>query len=191
MVLQKGDRVINEKKCTKCNQEYPATLEHFYKQGKTLSSWCKVCYKTKQLKYYHDNRESYLPKKREWRRKNKDMVNERAKKWKIDNQERWKEYYSDWQKSELGKEFSKGYHSIRNSNKKHTFNIIEWSECKSFFENSCAYCGLLEKEHKHMFNQQLHKDHYDPEGSNGIDNCVPACRVCNSFKHDTHGEVWY
>lgn len=60
-----------------------------------------------------------------------------------------------------------------------------------YFDDSCAYCGIKEEEHRILYNQRLHKDHIIHDGSNGIDNCVPACRKCNCSKSDRPFEEWY
>ena len=37
----------------------------------------------------------------------------------------------------------------------------------------------------------LHKEHFDDEGTNTIDNCVPACKSCNSSKGVKPFENWF
>ena len=61
--------------CKKCNTEYPATLEHFYKSptGKHgLGSYCKTCTKSESLKYYEANKEEMLIKFSTWQKNNRD-----------------------------------------------------------------------------------------------------------------------
>jgi hypothetical protein len=55
------------KKCTMCLNEYPPTLEYFYKGKKALRSRCKTClitnsiksinHNTNALKYYYKNQD--------------------------------------------------------------------------------------------------------------------------------------
>jgi 5-methylcytosine-specific restriction endonuclease McrA len=56
----------------------------------------------------------------------------------------------------------------------------EWTETKEYFDHRCAYCGRqLEK---------LTIDHIVPLSHGGMHargNIVPACRSCNSAKHDS------
>lgn len=69
----------NYKICTKCEKEFPATQEFFYK-GKCqfgLRSVCKVCNSIRYKQYYKDN---------------KDKNNKRSKKWQDDNSTHVKEY---------------------------------------------------------------------------------------------------
>lgn len=69
---------------------------------------------------------------------------------------------------------------------KRTFTASEWKNCKSFFNNSCAYCG------RKMNN--LTQDHFIPLSKGGDYtkyNIVPSCRNCNSKKHDKDFYEWY
>jgi hypothetical protein len=80
---------------------------------------------------------------------------------------------------------------IRQMTKKHEITKSEWKQCKQYFNYQCAYCGLTEIEHKKLYREQLHKDHVNPKGSNKIDNCVCACKICNCCKHTSEMEEWY
>ena len=80
---------ITLKKCTKCNNEYEATLEYFHKNGNRLHSWCKFCYNNyeksknkrvrneeqkKQLsmygkKYYTLNKKEICKRTSSWKKK--------------------------------------------------------------------------------------------------------------------------
>ncbi len=46
-------------------------------------------------------------------------------------------------------------------------------------------------EHLLTYNETLHKEHVDHEGSNKLNNCVPGCKYCNSSKKDFSLEDWY
>ncbi|MBN3352111.1 HNH endonuclease [Clostridium botulinum] len=94
----------------------------------------------------------------------------------------------EWQQN--NKDKIKQYSEVR-SNKNHTITSKEWNICKEYFNNSCAYCGMTEKEHREIFNQDLHKEHVECEGANDLSNCVPACRSCNSSKNIFQLTEWY
>ena len=71
-------------------------------------------------------------------------------------------------------------------NVKSNFSIEEWKKCKSFFENTCAYCG------RGLNN--LTQDHFIPLSKGGDytkHNILPSCRSCNSKKHDKDFYEWY
>jgi len=81
---------------------------------------------------------------------------------------------------------------INRSNRSH-HNILdsEWYCCKNYFDFSCAYCGMSYSLHREMHNQDLHKDHFEPQGGNKLDNCVPACKSCNTSKNYFDFYKWY
>jgi hypothetical protein len=97
-------------------------------------------------------------------------------------------YQKQWQHNNKDKlkEYNNTY-----SNKAHKINNKEWVDCKEYFDNSCAYCGMSEIEHKEIYNQQLHKEHVDCNGSDDLGNCVPSCKRCNTSKHQFDIEEWY
>ena len=61
----------------------------------------------------------------------------------------------------------------------------EWMECLEYFGNACAYCGST---------SNITRDHIEPVSKGGfnlISNIVPACRSCNSSKHNKPLIKWY
>ena len=62
----------------------------------------------------------------------------------------------------------------------------KWEECKTFFDNKCAYCRSEPV--------LLHKDHILPASKNGTMlafNVIPVCRQCNNSKRDKGMLKWY
>jgi 5-methylcytosine-specific restriction endonuclease McrA len=60
----------------------------------------------------------------------------------------------------------------------------EWAARLEEFGGRCGYCGHVKK---------LAMDHVDPlskGGAHEIENAVPACKSCNSSKHDKPLIVW-
>jgi 5-methylcytosine-specific restriction endonuclease McrA len=95
-----------------------------------------------------------------------------------------------WRQSKEGKERCKVY-NLNRRHKNHDITEIEWLLCKEYFNNSCAYCGMILEEHKEIFNQDLHKEHKDDNGSNDLSNCIPGCKNCNSQKWKFEFDEWY
>ena len=61
----------------------------------------------------------------------------------------------------------------------------DWIDILSVFNNSCAYCGAK---------VSLTRDHVIPVSKGGINtkhNIVPACKSCNSSKHNNDVVEWY
>ncbi len=78
-----GKRVLSTvKTCTKCNVEYPNTLEYFGKNQKVLRSICKVCRNTENRAYYLKNLEKSKAVKQAWKKANKDKYREMNRKYR-------------------------------------------------------------------------------------------------------------
>lgn len=94
----------------------------------------------------------------------------------------------EWQHK--NKDKLQGYAYAR-MNKTHDISVEEWEQCRLFFNNECAYCGLSENNHRELYRQGLHRDHFDSNGLNDLSNCIPACKVCNSSKGENFFEDWF
>jgi len=91
---------------------------------------------------------------------------------------------------------AKQYSQDRYYNKIHDITKSEWKACKEYFNNSCAYCGLQIEEHYRTYAGKpqkidLHKEHKNHDGSNALDNCIPACQSCNDKKWKFEFGDWY
>lgn len=156
-----------------------------------LTSQCKICLRNKQLNYKKQNRETLNKKTREWYERNRSRENKKAREYYKLNKDSIKKYFSNYQKSEKGREILRHHASKRTANKKHLITDSEWNNCKKYFNYKCAYCGFIEQEHREKYNQQLHKEHVVHDGVNNLRNCVPACKVCNSEKSTHTLNYWY
>lgn len=179
------------------------------------SKICTICNEVKSLTDYYSQKK-FSKKRGEYIYYNpecKECTRKKALFWQKDNRERWNESvaqrFKNTEKHRIAKRLrtkkrqSDGYlreyqqnnkDKIREYNKQHRIHNIsneEWQECKNYFDNSCAYCGISEEKHIQLFRQQLHKEHVDHEGSNGLSNCIPSCRKCNSQKWKFTLEEWY
>ena len=96
--------------------------------------------------------------------------------------------YKEWQQN--NPELMKKYREDRHLNKQHKIFKKEWINCKEYFENCCAYCGIPIEEHYNKFAGEIkltdfHREHVDCNGENDLSNCVPSCKDCNSSKHNS------
>jgi len=163
-----------------------------------------------QKQYYEDNKEKVLMKSKLWYENNKDSVAIQSKQYYESNKERIakqsKQYYKENREERL--EYSKQYskenrvryrqHWQKYMMKKNeltcTLTIKQWGKIKKYFNNSCAYCGMTEEEHYMIYGEQLHQDHFIPLSKGGgykVSNIIPACRSCNSSKHNNFFNDWY
>jgi hypothetical protein len=187
--------------CSICSLEKP--LSEFYTQkkySKKRGHWiyynpeCKNCTNKRSRQWQEDNYEQYqkgfLKRMREALKKpEKKLYNRQlAKKQKESG------YYKEYQKK--NKDYFTNYNRERAMNKTHEISDEEWIRCKEYFNNSCAYCGLHIDDHYIIYAGELkhtdfHREHVDHNGSNKIDNCIPACAACNSSKWAFTLEEWY
>lgn len=196
------------KKCTnnECGEFLPANKNYFYSQKTVtkkhgvryrLNSWCKKCTNKKAAKYRQENIE--ICRARELNYYHSDPIRKERKKsgYRKHRNEHKEEYalrLAIWQKDNPDR-VSK-HHQHRAMHQKHEISVLEWEECKKYFNHRCAYCGLGIEDHYINWKGQyilgdFHKDHFDHEGNNGLENCIPACKRCNTSKHNIKFEQWY
>jgi len=99
--------IKNEKKCSKCGNEKPATLEYFSRDRRRkengLTPACKDCQKEYRQKnrdrtvkylrnYYQENKEEMNEKGRQYYKDNKEWVDEKNKQWREENKDYVKQY---------------------------------------------------------------------------------------------------
>jgi hypothetical protein len=153
-----------------------------------LLPWCKVCYRKKQIAYYNEHKEEQWARHKKWHQAHKEYGNNRDRQRRLDNPEKKQEYQLEYQRKNPEK---MNKYSQNRKLRNHEITKQEWQECKQYFNNSCAYCGMSYEEHKVRFKQDLNKEHVEHEGSNKIDNCIPACKSCNGQKWKYQLDEWF
>jgi len=185
---------------------FPCTDKYFYNNTTKsintdgLHPECRLCTIKKSEKWKREQSDDYnKEKKRKLRalgkeniRTNKNGIKESEKAIREVRQKNGKQLA--WQRANADK--FKGYREKRELTKKHVISTREWLNCKSYFNNCCAYCGLKLEDHfitrlGIVKNSDFHKDHVDDKGANDLSNCLPACRSCNSSKHTSSLDEWY
>jgi hypothetical protein len=178
----------NTKICNVCFEE--KELSEFYSENKTRKNGekyiyyrpdCKICTSSDAIKWRKENVERYkVSKKKYYHKTDKPKLIQHSKRRRENGE------YGKWQRSNPEK--LKIYGSLHSD---HDITKLQWIKCKQYFNDSCAYCALDEVTHGKLYNQQLHKDHAQHDGSDGLDNCLPSCRTCNTSKHTSSIENWY
>jgi len=180
------------KRCTICEEYFPATKKYFYKNKKNsidgMFPYCKECTKKKSRNNQLKDHEKYKAYIRNYLKENEDeqrirLHNIRQRK-KAERTIYERDYYYK------NKDKFKKYREDR-QHKHHDITNDEWESCKQYFNNECAYCGISEQKAKEEQDQYLHKEHVEHNGANDLSNCVPSCRVCNSRKWQHDLEFWY
>ena len=174
------------KKCSKCGEGKPATLEYFNKNGERLRPNCKSCFRKQTKEYKERNKDKIKEYKKEYYEQNKDKCKERSKEYYEQNKDKFKEYKKEYR--EQNKDKFVTYNQKRRTLKKQlpaTLTPEQWEAIKNKFNNSCAYC----EKHK-----KLEQEHFIPLSKGGEyteQNIIPACKSCNSSKLNIDFHDWY
>ncbi|WP_144509900.1 HNH endonuclease [Bacillus sp. FJAT-22090] len=180
---------MNTRECNICKEV--KSLDDYYKQIKIRANgekylyyppYCKSCTSNKSANWAKENRESKLESDRKYSSKP-----ERRKYQK----DKLKEYFAQGKYREWQRENKDKVKEYNMQHRNHNITEDEWHLCLEYFNFACAYCEMPEDKHLEVFNQQLHRDHVYHDGNNYYDNCVPACRTCNSSKRDYNFTDWY
>lgn len=137
------------------------------------------------IKWQKENREYRKKYLRNYYDINKEKIISNNKLWRKNNPEKRKAFDKKWRKTDKGKANSiRGVtkRRARNKNIINTLTAEEWIYILKKYKFRCAYCG---KDFT-LFDKETH-DHIIPiskGGHNIKENVVPACRSCNSKKHD-------
>lgn len=190
--------VVIIKTCSICEENKP--LNEYYSQVKKNKNneqytyyqpYCKECAKKKSKKWMGENDEQYREKMKVRTIKRGQRPEKKIYQRNWAKEQRSSGYYKKWQ--------NKNKDKVKNYNEQHRNHDIddsEWKDCKEYFYNECAYCGLHISEHFITYAGELkhtdfHREHVDYDGANDLSNCVPSCRDCNSSKWQYDFEEWY
>jgi 5-methylcytosine-specific restriction endonuclease McrA len=133
----------------------------------------KETLKNNWARYYSANKEKVLK-----------YHSEHYKNPKIKNSHR--EWLKEWRKTNADK--TQVYKLKRRTLAKDLPSSLtsdDWTKCKKFFNNKCAYCGTT---------KELTLDHFIAVSKGGglsKSNAIPACRSCNSSKQDKDFFAWF
>jgi 5-methylcytosine-specific restriction endonuclease McrA len=194
------------KRCTKCEREFPATIEYFHRHPKAqygLQTRCKECAKQIAAEYHRNNREKVNARRHQYRLDHLEYERERDRQRNIDDRikrraqhqqyyrehaDHIKAYIKQWQQ-ENPEKIRAHRHRRRaqraNSDKHFTSDDIELQR-KGQADN-CWWCGK-------PMGKDWTVDHVVPlakGGTNWPENIVLAHKSCNSSKGTkTPGEAF-
>lgn len=178
------------KRCYKCKQLLPATLEFFSAAKNTrdrLQAGCKQCFKA----YREQNRHRILAQKHEHYVLNADKINAAKMRYYYARKEYFnsldEENYREYKQHQLS--YSRIAHARRRSRQlelPYNWNVTYWNLCLRYWDYRCCVCGE---------DQNLHADHWiplsDPDCPGTIpENMIVLCRSCNVQKRNRLPRVW-
>lgn len=197
--LQMPENSIPQKKCTKCGQEKPATLDFFNadKRGRNgISPCCKLCINAYFRDYRQNNPEfrmreiqqqrvyMQLP---EVRKKIKQQKHE--KRQNPEYREREKQTARDWMNTERGRSLKRATYERRRAKLLGAEGTYAASDIDLQYRSQkgkCWHCGQ-------ELNGKFHVDHLiplDKDGSNWPNNLVCSCAFCNRSKGAKLTQEW-
>ncbi len=174
-----SDHTTSLKRCTKCGNQYPATLAYFYpdKRNKNgLHAWCKIC-----------NREHSRIHSKEWRKANPVQAREIYKR----NHEKYKQRERIRRKAYVKVNAPKYAANTRNRRAKlrQADGSHDADDIRHQYEaqkGKCYWCG-------EKVGKTYHVDHVIPidrGGDNYPSNLVIACATCNESKSNKLPIEW-
>lgn len=188
---------MDTKECVDCKKV--KSLNDFYSYKKRNKKgreyiyyypYCKECAVQRAYKWKESHLDSYYKsiKKRD------SKPSEKIRRRELGRKRREQGKYREWLRK--NKDKIQQYYKKKYKYRTHNISDEEWLQCKLYFDNSCAYCGLHIDNHYIKYKGQLkksdlHKEHVDHNGANDLSNCVPACKSCNSEKNTYQLTEWY
>jgi 5-methylcytosine-specific restriction endonuclease McrA len=200
------------KRCSKCEQEKPATTEFFHRHRGGLTPRCRDCLKDGQRAHYAANRGTALQRQRvydlahaeerslyqrQYRAAHKEESAERdrayyeahrdqalagKRRYYLANCERIAEYQRDWQRANPDKTLAYGHN--HRARKRGNGGTHTAADVAAQFARQGGRCFWC-----HEKLTIRHTDHVIPlalGGSNGKENIVVSCASCNCSKSDRH-----
>ena len=189
---------VKMKVCSKCGVEKELNTDNFsrhkgHKDG--FNTQCKECRRKLDAERYKKKRDEILKQKKTYYQENKEKVKERQKNYYHKNVEDCKRREKVWRKNNPHKKRTiNERRRTRERKLPTTLTAKEWKDIKAIFNNSCAYCGMSEKEHLKVNGELLHQEHFIPllkGGTHDKSNIIPSCRSCNSSKSNHLFNEWY
>ena len=161
---------------------YQENKEHIAKQKKRYRQENKEYI----AEYRKENKEYIADRVAKYHQKNKDYISKQKKQYRKENKERIVEYGKRY--CQENPEKCAIYSQRRRARKRQldsTLTFEQWENIKEDFNHKCAYCGKEDK---------LAQEHFLPLSKGGEythNNIIPACKSCNSSKHDKLFHEWY
>lgn len=120
------------KYCTSCEEEFPATGQHFYQKRAGLSSWCIICTKNNVAEWSKNNAEQAASTKKRWVENNRDKTRISTLKYYYANKEKFKERYRATYQKHLERGRAWYWKNLEKARELARTNAKRWRERKPF-----------------------------------------------------------
>lgn len=209
------------KRCAKCGEEKPATIEYFYKDKKSPSGFASRCI-TCKLEYARAYRESRKDALAAWQRDRRERdpetirrlareyrarVKEKARLWQRKRRETHREDVRQQNRASYARH-KEHYAAYNKMYRRQNRDIVNAAASRHKARKLAAEGNHTGDDIKRQYEQQrgkcyycgkkvgknYHVDHVVPlsrGGSNGPDNLVIACPSCNISKRDKLPHEWH
>jgi 5-methylcytosine-specific restriction endonuclease McrA len=191
--------------CRKCDTLYPATREYFYwnsTQNRLYAS-CKSCHYARTRNWQRNNWEFWLGLNRQWAIAHPDKIILSQHNWKQNHPDtyrasivrgiqraiEWKQAHPEQAKAIAKKGKAKRRATEYNAPGSHTAADIRLQIAAQTDKRGCLHCWWCGCKIEGSY----HLDHKHPlakGGSNGADNLVISCPVCNLSKNSKTPAEW-
>ena len=176
-------------------QYYQENRERILKKDAEYKRNNKEHYKKYNEQYYKVNIEKVRATNKQYRVENKDKIAITNAIHYRNNKEHYKKYNKEYNKNnpDIIRKNSQRYEAKKKLLPS-TLTVNQWKQIKQQFNNSCAYCGMTEEEHKGKWNERLHQEHFIALYNGGgytHNNIIPACKTCNCSKTNKDFFEWY
>jgi len=194
--------IIPQKKCTRCNEFFPATVEYFYTDRGNLTANCRTCMKKKSRQYeldnpektkaahaknYQKNKPKRDAKNKEWAKNHPEEKRAIERRYRENNGDKCNESNQRW----LNRNPSKKREYTGRRRQRHTAaeGVYTNEDIQLLFKTQkglCWWCGI-------KLTTKYEIDHRIPVskgGSNWPNNLCLTCRKCNRSKSDKYPHEW-
>lgn len=186
------------KHCPKCDSDFPATPEYFYRAKRNrdgLNTYCKECDRHSVNTWYQQNKQRAISTKRTWLNTNRSHHRVLTRIWSQSHPEQHREYARRYHAKHPEKSREKSrIRRARKANVLYTFTVSHERIALDYFNGCCAVCN---RQLQDLFGTHtVHWDHWIPLSKGGHttpDNMVPLCGGmdgCNNRKYSNDPIEW-
>ncbi len=199
-----------KKRCSRCKDWKPETVEFFNKDKNRVGGfarWCTDCCKQK----WAENSHKYGLASAKWREENAEYLKaqqaeyrarpeirekrrQQTEDWRKDNPDRHRENAIDWaHRNPIKVRVNNERRRTRKQGLPDELTVEQWQYALEYFNGCCAVCGR-----PNGLWHTLAVDHWIPLNTDNCpgtvaSNCIPLCHGaegCNNSKHDVMPDVW-